>query len=43
MYFFSTLGEWFYSVKQLILQNRGNLIRERIEGEMPSMLSAISN
>ncbi|XP_065360849.1 prostaglandin E synthase 2 [Calliphora vicina] len=37
------IGEWFYGVKQLIQQNRGNLIRERIEGEMPTMLSAITN
>lgn len=33
-------GEWFYSVKQIIQQNRGELIRERIEGELPSMLTS---
>ncbi|XP_037939226.1 prostaglandin E synthase 2 [Teleopsis dalmanni] len=30
----TNIGEWFYGVKQKIDKNKGNLIRERIEGEV---------
>lgn len=30
------IGEWFYAVKALVQNNRGNLIRERIDGQLPN-------
>lgn len=29
------IGDWFYGVKELVVKNRGQLIRERIEGNLP--------
>uniref|UniRef100_D3TQP0 Putative prostaglandin E synthase 2 n=1 Tax=Glossina morsitans morsitans TaxID=37546 RepID=D3TQP0_GLOMM len=37
------ISGWYYDVKQLVQQNRGNLIRERIEGQVPSLLTNVSN
>ncbi|XP_055914094.1 prostaglandin E synthase 2 [Eupeodes corollae] len=31
----TNIGEWFYGVKELVTKNRGQLIRERVEGKLP--------
>ncbi|XP_073843601.1 prostaglandin E synthase Su(P) [Musca autumnalis] len=39
----TNIGEWFYGIKELIQKNRGQLIRERIEGELSTMLNSAAN